>query len=216
VPCSQNEWRLLGAGAQRVNGAKSSRAGAENFLVPHRRLEQSREGGGGGATGYAGQIAGSIWCGAACSVLSERLTDVQRVRVKAMKTAPSPKTDLHVLVVDDEMLIRWAASEVLTADGCEVAEADNAAAAVRAVSGPRPPDVVLLDYRLPDCADLGLLATLRSLAPRAAIILMTAFGTPEVFAGAARLGAWRILHKPFEITELPHLVQAAYASAAGH
>jgi len=149
-------------------------------------------------------------------VLLERPRGIRRTRCKTMKTAPSPKTELHVLVVDDEMLIRWAASEVLTADGCEVAEADSAAAAVRAVSGSRQPDVVLLDYRLPDCSDLGLLATLRTLAPRAAIILMTAFGTPEVFSGAAKLGAWRILNKPFEVTELPHLVQAAYASASGH
>jgi DNA-binding NtrC family response regulator len=155
-------------------------------------------------------------CCAAWSVLLQRPRGIRHIRVRTMKTAAPTKTDLHVLVVDDEMLIRWAASEVLTADGCEVAEADNAAAAVRAVSGSRQPDVVLLDYRLPDCSDLGLLATLRSLAPRAAIILMTAFGTPEVFAGAARLGAWRILHKPFEVTELPHLVQAAYASATGH
>jgi len=130
-----------------------------------------------------------------------------------MTTDPAPKSELHVLVVDDELLIRWAATEVLTADGCEVAEAENAAAAVRAVSDSRPPDVVLLDYRLPDSSDLGLLATLRSLAPHAAIILMTAFGTPEVFAGAEELGAWRILHKPFEFTELPQLVQAAHASA---
>lgn len=119
---------------------------------------------------------------------------------------------LHILVVDDELLIRWSINEALTAAGHVVTEAENAAAAVRAVTNRVPPDVVILDYRLPDSADLSLLSKLRELAPRAAVIFMTAFGSPDVVEGALALGAYRVLSKPFEVRDLPHLVLEAYAS----
>jgi len=68
---------------------------------------------------------------------------------------------------------------------------------------------VLLDYRLPDSDDLELLATIRRGAPKAQVILMTAFGTPEVVQGALDLGAYRVVGKPFEVHALADLVTEA-------
>lgn len=119
---------------------------------------------------------------------------------------------LRVLVVDDELLIRWSVSEMLSAAGHQVVQAESAAAALGAVSNGNPPDVVVLDYRLPDSADLGLLRTIRERAPRAAVIFMTAYGTPDVVDGALRLGAYQVLSKPFEVSELPRLVADAHAA----
>jgi two-component system response regulator AtoC len=119
---------------------------------------------------------------------------------------------LRVLVVDDEALIRWSLVETLADAGHEVVEASDGATAVKAVSEQgRPFDVVLLDFRLPDSNDLNLLARLRQLAPRAIIIMMTAYSTPEVVDGALALGAYRVIGKPFEIGRLAALV----AEAAG-
>jgi DNA-binding NtrC family response regulator len=119
---------------------------------------------------------------------------------------------LRVLVVDDEALIRWSLVETLADAGHEVVEASDGATAVKAVSEQgRPFDVVLLDFRLPDSNDLNLLARLRQLAPRATIIMMTAYSTPEVVDGALALGAYRVIGKPFEIGRLAALV----AEAAG-
>jgi DNA-binding NtrC family response regulator len=73
-------------------------------------------------------------------------------------------------------------------------------------------DVVLLDYRLPDSEDLALLASVRRLSPGTAVILMTAFGSPEVARGALDLGAFRVLSKPFGMEDVPGLVAAAHAS----
>ncbi|HLG57574.1 MAG TPA: response regulator [Vicinamibacterales bacterium] len=123
-------------------------------------------------------------------------------------------SQLNVLVVDDELLIRWSVSEVLGAAGHAVSEADNAMSAIRSITSGTSPDVVVLDYRLPDSTDLALLAKIRQLAPRAAVIFMTAFGTPEVVDGALALGAYRVLDKPFEFTQLPSLVLEAYHARA--
>jgi DNA-binding NtrC family response regulator len=49
-----------------------------------------------------------------------------------------------------------------------------------------------------------------SAGSRPAVILMTACGTPEMLANAERLGAYRILNKPVDMTELPALVQQSY------
>src|ERR1041384_697339 len=92
----------------------------------------------------------------------------------------------RILVVDDEPLIRWSISETLGAAGHQVTEAPDAASALRAVEGNSAPDIVVLDYRLPDSNDLGLLAKIRQIAPDARVIMMTAFGTPDVTAGALR------------------------------
>lgn len=121
---------------------------------------------------------------------------------------------LRVLIVDDEPLIRWSLSETLEQSGHAVVEAGDAAGALRAVAADGPFDVVLLDYRLPDSNDLNLLATIRRLTPASAVIMMTAFGTAEVMTGAVKLGAYRIISKPFEVHEVAALVLEAHAAAA--
>ncbi len=122
---------------------------------------------------------------------------------------------LRVLVVDDEALIRWSLSETLSESGHQVQEAADGAAALRALDEHGPFDVIVLDYRLPDSNDLHLLASIRRLAPQAAVVMMTAYGTPEVTSGALALGAYRVVPKPFEIRDLAALVTRAHDDRAG-
>jgi DNA-binding NtrC family response regulator len=119
----------------------------------------------------------------------------------------------RILVVDDEPLIRWSVAEILAERGYEVSEADNAESATRAFSpGSRPVDVVFLDLRLPDCDDLRVLSAIRRLSPHTPVILMTAFGSQELFLEARRLGAVAIVDKPFEMDALQQLVERALAA----
>ena len=127
---------------------------------------------------------------------------------------PKKSAGLHVLIVDDEPLIRWSLAETLSHSGHSVVEAGDGAGAVRSLStGATPFDVVLLDYRLPDSDGLGLLSTIRALAPKSAVIMMTAFGTPEVTSRALALGAYRVVPKPFEVYDMPALVVQAHADS---
>jgi DNA-binding NtrC family response regulator len=120
---------------------------------------------------------------------------------------------LRILVVDDEALIRWSLLETLTSGGHAVVEAGDAASAVQAVTAAAVPfDVVLLDFRLPDSNDLALLSCLRRLAPATRIIVMTAYGTPEILQKAMDLGAYRVITKPFEMNDVAPLVTQAHAS----
>ena len=127
-----------------------------------------------------------------------------------------PGRHLCVLVVEDETLIRWSIAETLVQKGHRVVEASNASTALQALSDPPAPiDVVLLDYRLPDSNDLGLLRCIRRMRPDSAVVMMTAFGTPEVTKGAIELGAYRVLNKPFDMHGLESLVLEAHDAKSG-
>jgi two-component system response regulator (stage 0 sporulation protein F) len=115
---------------------------------------------------------------------------------------------LRVLVVDDEPLIRWSIAETLGAAGHQVVEAEDAASALQAITAAPHPDLVLLDFRLPDSNDLGLLAKIRQIAPDTRVVMMTAFGAADVTAGALKLGASRVLTKPFNMRDLEDVVRA--------
>jgi DNA-binding NtrC family response regulator len=120
---------------------------------------------------------------------------------------------LKILVVDDESLIRWSLVETLSDSGCEPVAVTDAQSALQVVTDSAVPfDVALLDLRLPDSHDLTLLARLRRLTPATRIILMTAYGTPEMSQEALDIGAYCVLNKPFEMNALSPLVTAAHAS----
>ena len=131
------------------------------------------------------------------------------------RSSPEPGTFLpkaekfpapSVLVVDDEPLIRWSLIQALADLGFTVEDASDAASALKIVTtSPRPFAVVVLDLRLPDMNDLSLLGTLRQLLPHAQLILMTAFGSPDVVAGARALGA-EVLSKPFELSDVSRMI----------
>ena len=127
-----------------------------------------------------------------------------------MSPTVAPDTESRVrrvLVVDDELLIRWSLCETLSDRGCVVTEAADGQSAIRALTGGAElPDVVLLDFRLPDSDDLNLLSRIVSLVPNGRVILMTAHGSPELANAAIERGAFRVLHKPFELQDITALV----------
>jgi DNA-binding NtrC family response regulator len=128
-------------------------------------------------------------------------------------TGNIPRSSLSVLVVDDEMLIRWSISEALLGSGHRVVEAGSAEGAHEAVgSADAPIDVVLLDYRLPDSTGLTLLKEIRETLPESAVVLMTAYGTRELVSDALSLGVFRVLDKPFDMHSLDALVRSAHAA----
>jgi two-component system response regulator AtoC len=136
--------------------------------------------------------------------------------VRPNMTFPTPAAEnravARVLVVDDEPLIRWSLAETLTQRGHVVTEAGDAKTTLQILKCTADrPDVVLLDYRLPDSNDLGLFAAIKRQVPESQIILMTAYGTSDMATEALALGAYRVVGKPFEVEDLAILVHEAHA-----
>lgn len=113
---------------------------------------------------------------------------------------------VRVLIVEDELLIRWSLGEVLRQCGARVVEAADARAAVDWLQRGDDFDVAVLDLRLPDCCDLRLAALVRQTVPAARLILMTAFGTPELHERAHALGVAHVVDKPFDLDSMTSLI----------
>lgn len=141
-----------------------------------------------------------------CFRRNRLVPDVETGKIPNMMKKSAPT----VLVVDDEALIRWSLSEALGERGYVVSEAASAKTAIEAIQHAADPfDSVLLDFRLPDSADLRLLAKVRELAPDTQVIMITAHNSPELAQGAAALGAFRVIDKPFEGESLAALLNQA-------
>ena len=102
----------------------------------------------------------------------------------------------RVLLVDDEANIRRMLSALLRAEGYEVDEAENSAAALLAVDR-RPPDVVLLDYMMPPGLDgIATLKTLQDRGLDVPVIMMSGKANIADAVRATKLGAFQFLEKP--------------------
>jgi two-component system response regulator AtoC len=112
-----------------------------------------------------------------------------------------------ILIVDDEDLIRWSLRERLAAAGHRVLEAATAGATREQLE--KLPDLVVLDYRLPDGNGMELLAEIRKECPDTLVILMTAYSTVERAVDAIKQGAYDYVNKPFEIEELLVTIEKA-------
>ncbi|MBI5744216.1 MAG: hybrid sensor histidine kinase/response regulator [Elusimicrobia bacterium] len=134
---------------------------------------------------------------------------------------PLPVHPLDVLIVDDEAGMRAGAerslegfavplpdfNETVTFTVRSASTGEEALAQLKA----KPPDIVLLDYKLPDMTGIDVLAG----APGAGdflTIMITAFASLEVAVTATKRGAFDVLAKPFTPEELRATISKAARS----
>ena len=119
------------------------------------------------------------------------------------------KAKYRVLIVDDEPAILEILSTLLADPGREVSLARSAADVESYFSEPAP-DVVLLDWKLPDGDGMELLPRIKARWPAAQVILLTGQeASPEVVVEAMKRGAYHFKSKPFSGADLKQLVKTA-------
>jgi two-component system response regulator AtoC len=106
-----------------------------------------------------------------------------------------------LLVVDDERLIRWSLEQTLAKGGYEVSSVATGEAAV-AVVREDPPDLILLDLKLPDTDGLEVLRRVRELGPHVQVLIMTAYADVGTAVQAMKLGAYDYIPKPIDFESL--------------
>jgi DNA-binding NtrC family response regulator len=111
------------------------------------------------------------------------------------------KTDVRILVVDDEDYMREVVRQALENAGFEVDEAADGKSAVSMLRK-YPYNVIITDLRLPGLTGEAILEEALSLFPETIIILMTGFGNIQSAVEAIRKGAYDYLPKPFQLDEL--------------
>jgi CheY-like chemotaxis protein len=121
-----------------------------------------------------------------------------------------------VLVVDDEETLTWSMTKTLAKDTgqYEIIIANTGTDALNILEK-GPIDVVVTDIRMPDINGLDLLSRIREKYPSTKVIIMTAYGSPEVQKEATRRGSYFYLEKPFEISDVRTLILKALEEKRG-
>jgi len=114
----------------------------------------------------------------------------------------------HILVVDDEPMIREILRETLEQEGHRVSEAENGQVALDAIERDSY-DLIVTDVKMPVMDGFTLMKNLGDLTDTVPAIVITSFSDIDVAVDAIRLGAYDYLVKPFNISQVTISVRRA-------
>ena len=117
------------------------------------------------------------------------------------KEEPKPaRSQVQVVVIDDEPNVRSVLTEALVANGYLVYLADGTNA-IEALSA-RQYDLIITDLRMSVMDGLKTLALAKEKSPQAKLIVITGYPSQESLQMCSELGVARYLVKPFSISEI--------------
>ena len=117
----------------------------------------------------------------------------------------------RVLVVDDDVGVRYTLAEILRAIPVEVELAEHGKRALELARASQF-DLVITDLRMAPMDGLELLGHLRAEQPALRVVLVTAHGSERHAVQAMKLGAFDYFRKPFDVDELVAVVERALDS----
>jgi CheY-like chemotaxis protein len=125
-------------------------------------------------------------------------------------------TPVKILVVDDNVVVRFTLCKVLEHEGFHVTCASDVTEALKYISTERY-DVLLSDLHMPGAGDgLTVVSAMRHSNPDAVTLLLSAFPEMTAAANAILLQADEILVKPMDITDLVEAIAQRIAKGPLH
>lgn len=115
-----------------------------------------------------------------------------------------PAAQRRILIADDDAALRSLLRATLSPDAFQIAEAADGEEALELIAA-LPPDVLLLDWRMPGASGGEVLRRVAEEYPQVAVIVLTAERDPACRDEVAALGA-TFLTKPFSPTRLLRLL----------
>ncbi|MCX5702848.1 MAG: sigma-54 dependent transcriptional regulator [Candidatus Omnitrophica bacterium] len=112
----------------------------------------------------------------------------------------------HILVVDDEPMVRRSLSEMLTLSGYTVSAASNGKEALKLLKD-YSADIVITDMKMPEMDGVKLLKELKEISPDTAVILITGYGSIEDAVDAIKQGADDYITKPIVDSEIKMVIE---------
>ena len=112
----------------------------------------------------------------------------------------------HILVVDDEEVMRDVLGSLLTQAGFRVSLAPSGPEGL-GLARKGDVDAAIVDVMLPDMDGLEVLEELRKLDPDLVVLMITAFASVETAITAMKKGAFDYVAKPFKHEELLHILR---------
>jgi two-component system response regulator FlrC len=119
-----------------------------------------------------------------------------------------------ILVIDDDLAMLRALSKVLRSEGATVTGASWAGEALEHLTDKFERfDLILTDLRMPILSGQTILGAVTAALPQVPVIIMTAFGSPELKAECLQRGAAAFLEKPLETPPLLEAIHRALRPA---
>jgi len=122
------------------------------------------------------------------------------------------KRDFHILIVDDDEIVREAISSLLSEEGYSVLSAMDGLDAMRVLRA-ESMDLVITDLRMPGADGDEVLKYAVQNDPDIVVVILTAYGTLDTALNAIKDGAYDYLTKPFKIQEIILLVEKVFRRA---
>lgn len=120
-----------------------------------------------------------------------------------------------VLIVDDDTRMLRALDKVLTGEGASVTTAPWAGDALEFLTArEKQVDLVITDLRMPFVSGMTVVYAIHKIFPRLPIVVLTAFGSPDVRAECLRQGAVALLEKPLDTPQLLEVIDQAFNTRA--
>jgi two-component system cell cycle sensor histidine kinase/response regulator CckA len=117
-----------------------------------------------------------------------------------------------ILVVEDEELLRIAASKVLRKTGLSVIEASDGSAALDLIREHKDHiDVLLLDVTLPGASSRDVFEEVKRLRPDVRVVVTSAYSEETAVASLGGSGA-RFIRKPYRLDQLTELIWEVLSS----
>lgn len=118
--------------------------------------------------------------------------------------------DVRVVICDDHHLLAAGLAALLAMEeGIDVVAVTGSVAEVVAAVSDLRPDVVLLDFELPDGTGHDATRRLLEVAPDTNVVILTSFSDDDVLVGAIQAGATGFVTKHQSPTELADAVRLA-------
>lgn len=116
-----------------------------------------------------------------------------------------------IAIIDDEPLIREYLYDFLTGEKYHVNTYSSGEEALPIIKE-NPPDLILLDLKLPGMSGMEILKSLKQYNPEIIVIIITGHGDISVSVEAIKQGAWDFILKPAELAEIHYTIQRALDS----
>ncbi|TWU19691.1 response regulator [Allorhodopirellula heiligendammensis] len=120
----------------------------------------------------------------------------------------------NILITDDDAGFRRTLCDALSDRGLTLHQAGDGEEAL-AVINQKSIHLVLVDVHMPRVTGIDVIRELAGRPLRIPAILMSAMMDEEIEREAARMRAYRILHKPIRLTDLRNIVCGSLAETYG-
>ncbi len=114
----------------------------------------------------------------------------------------------RILIIDDDDQLRKSFHKLLLQEGYSIDSAASGEAGI-ALIRQSPPDLVILDMRLPGMNGFETFKVIHEIEPKLPVIIMTAYGNTETAIEATKMGAFDYILKPFDIPDMLSVIGQA-------